>query len=555
MCASRWSNPLRHDIAGGLNPMDDAVLTDDPLGPSGVAPERAEAAESDGGATPSSKLNLAATLLAALVVPVLYLLYLAHFAVSAPFLDDWFSIPVVHAALHGHLSWSILWAQYNDSRIVVGRVVLVIFGFADHLDLRAVIFFDGGLLIAAYGIVLALYRRYIGKPLTPIPVVLIGVAWFSLVDVGNSLWAFQVSWYLVPFFLTVMLYALLMPRHHHRFWLVIGVLAALGASLSSIQGFILWPLGVICIFWREGVGRRKATEIATWIALGAMTTGIYSRGFNFQLGSCVNYGVYGRFFSSSLVLHHPLRAAHYFLVLIGNVVPGGPGGLVAPPQNLIHELIGAGVLAASLFIIVQSWRHRSSGEPLPLPLLLICFGLVNDVFIVLGRFLGWYFGTTSSIAGSLASRYVLPNVIILTGIVIYGLARVGRLRAAQALPPRAVWSTRIALVGLGVFFVVQVVAATGYGMTDGALNRESFVGSAKLIVDIDRYPAAARPCELSYVLARIWSPAGAAQVLDPKIKEAAEDHLTVFQPAQYRAYRALATPTIAAPCVPAAPAG
>ena len=114
--------------------------------------------------------------------------------------DDWSVVPLVHAALHGHLALSQLWHQYYESRLVVGNLIEILFGFTNQLDERAILFFGAAVFIASYLCLLALVRKYLPRRLTPIPVLVVGVVWFSVADVANALYAFQVTWYLTVFF-------------------------------------------------------------------------------------------------------------------------------------------------------------------------------------------------------------------------------------------------------------------------------------------------------------------------------------------------------------------
>ncbi len=524
--------------------MDHAVLAQERSDPDNGAFGRHD----DQGSGPLSWLaryNTVLTVIAACLTPVAYLVYLDRYAVNTFYLDDWFNVPVVHGALHGHLSMGLLWAQYNNSRIMLGRLVYILFAFADHLDLRAVVLFDGVMFIAAYGILLAVYRRYIGRSLTPIPVVVIGLMWFSLVDVGNSLWSFQVSWYLVPVFLVVMLYALLVPHNRINLWFVIAVAAAVGASLSYIQGFILWPLAVIGVFWLEGWTRRSRRKVAVVAVVAAVTAAIYVHGFSFGLSNCESFGIYGRYCSSNLALHHPLETLQYMVVLMGNVLPGGTGGLLGLPQNFTHELIGIVLLVVALFIVVQSWRHRATRDSVPLPLMLILFALVNDVFIAIGRYLLWDIARTSA----MSSRYSMPNLVLLTGIAIYALKRVpGAPKTSSGDTRRQTLAWAVPLV-LVCVLGVQVVGATRYGIIQGAQNRSFFLSQARVAANISRFPASTRPCELSFLLDGIWSPTQAVRVMDPKISDVTKDHLGQFALVPYGLYQDEPAPPLSGECV------
>jgi len=108
--------------------------------------------------------NTLLTLIAASIVPALYLGYVNHFAINALQGDDWNTVPGVNDAIHGHFSLGQLWTQYSETRIPLVRAVFDIWGVVDHLDTRPLILFNALLFIAAFGLVLALCRRYIERP-------------------------------------------------------------------------------------------------------------------------------------------------------------------------------------------------------------------------------------------------------------------------------------------------------------------------------------------------------------------------------------------------------
>ena len=127
------------------------------------------------------------TLAAACVAPILYLIFVDRYASNSFFGDDWSAAPLIHSALSGHLTMGLLWSQYHESRLFWQRIIDVLFGNMNRFDLRSVIFVSAAVLIAAYAVLLALFHRYLGSRLTPIPVLVIGAIWFSLADVENAL--------------------------------------------------------------------------------------------------------------------------------------------------------------------------------------------------------------------------------------------------------------------------------------------------------------------------------------------------------------------------------
>jgi hypothetical protein len=92
--------------------------------------------------------------------------------------------------------------------------------------------------------------------------------------------------------------------------------------------------------------------------------------------------------------------------------------------------------------------------------LIIAFSLLFDVTITMGR-------GGSGVAGAVnANRFVMANLILLTGIVVYGLARVPALPLPVTSGRSQSYGRYVALLGLAVFLVVQVTAATEFGFTN-----------------------------------------------------------------------------------------
>ena len=262
--------------------------------------------------------NRGLTIVSASLCPILYLLFVNRYSTNSFYNDDWSVVMLVHSALHGGLSLSQLWGQYNESRLLLGNMMVVLFAFIDRLDLRSIILFNAAVFIASYVILLALFRRYIGSYLTPIPTIVVGAIWFSVGDFQNSLWAFQMPWYLTVLFLFAMLFALLVPDDHRAFWVAIAVVAAMAGSISTVQGFLLWPLGVICILWNRPRARRALSETAAWCGALLVMLAVYLPGYNFNNNGCYPTS------SCTVVsaLHHPLAAIQTYFALIGSVIPG-----------------------------------------------------------------------------------------------------------------------------------------------------------------------------------------------------------------------------------------
>lgn len=407
-----------------------------------------------------NRRNTLLTIAAASAIPLLYLCFIDRYAVNSFYADDWSVVPVVHSTLHGHLSLSQLWGQHNESRLVIGTLIEVLFGFANKLDLRSVIFGSAVVFIATYAGLLVLVRRYFGKRLTPLTVLVIGATWFSVADVENSLWAFQLSWYLTVFFTVMMLCALLVPQTHRNLWYLIALVLALAASLSTIQGFICWPLGAVWMVWQPR-SRRTHVELAIWVSGAVATIVLYLRGYQSSQG---NTCIPAAQCTSSFELHHPLSILGFFFGLIGNVIPVINFGVenASNSRSVPIVLLGIAIFATSVFILFQSWRYRASRERIPLPTLLIIFALLFDITITVGR---GGLGPAGALGGN---RFVMANLVLITGIFIYGLARAPTLQPSVARSSMSIPGKYIAPLAMAAFLLIQVTVSTGFGLTNGA---------------------------------------------------------------------------------------
>jgi len=144
-------------------------------------------------------------LVAAAIVPAfVYLIWVAHYSVDVPTSDDWNMVPLASSAINHTVTLKQLWGQYGDTRLFVAKLIFATSGSHDHFNVKHLVLLGAGVYIAAFVLLLFAFRAYLRRPLTFIPVLALGVVWFSVADVENALWGFQLAWYLVVFFFVAM---------------------------------------------------------------------------------------------------------------------------------------------------------------------------------------------------------------------------------------------------------------------------------------------------------------------------------------------------------------
>ena len=73
-------------------------------------------------------LSRIALLAAGLAPPALYFLFVAHYGVNFIYWDEWAVVPLINAELHGSLTFTMLWAQHNENRMLLPNVLFVLSG-------------------------------------------------------------------------------------------------------------------------------------------------------------------------------------------------------------------------------------------------------------------------------------------------------------------------------------------------------------------------------------------------------------------------------------------
>jgi len=392
----------------------------EPVGPSG---------------RPARQISQLVALLILGGAPVLiYFWFILHFGVNVPFQDSWNgTIPAARAFANGTLTFALLWAPHNENRMLVPDLIQAVLAVATHMDEIVDMMVGAGLLVAAVGLLAWLAHRSLSLPwiwLIPFPWILL-----SLVQVENTLWAFQLAWMLI-LFLTATALTVIEVAPRSRSALAVAMGLGVLASFSSLQGLIIWPVGLV-----YGLSRGwSRSRWISWVCVGMVSTGAYA----WHIGAVQPPP------HPTYALTHPVLAVHYFVELVG-------GMFVAH-----HGLLGAATLVVLVAVALTSFRDPRWWARLRVPLALILSGLLFDALVTEGR-------APLGLLGATASRYTTYNLLLLAGIY---LAAVAAVRAIHASPDAAVQSATLKVRGLvlaATCLVVLVQLAWGfpYGLYQG----------------------------------------------------------------------------------------
>ena len=354
---------------------------------------------------------------ALLLVPVVaYFWLIHHYALNVIFYDQFSDVRVVaHPTLGG------LWAQHSDHRIFFPNLVVLLLAHTTHLNIVDEEFLSAAMLLGATALIaLAHHRR---SPSTPwfayVPLVLL---LFSFVQDGDTLWGFQLAWYLVLLALAGSIFLLDRPTLTGLVFGAAVIIAVIG-SFSSLQGLLIWPVGMLLNYQRR---RSRAFQLG-WIGSAVVTTAVYFYNFNFSKGGNP---------SGTFILSHLSSDLKVFFGAIGDIFGGQVidvyGARVPGAPNLgTGGTVGLGIIVfvfAVLTIVVFGAR-RDEATAGPVSVSLVVFGLLFAASVTTGRVQH----------GAEVSRYTTFDLLILAGcyLALLGKPPSERLRSRSWLRPAA----------------------------------------------------------------------------------------------------------------------
>jgi hypothetical protein len=402
-------------------------------------------------------------------LPVLaYLWLIEHYGVNVIEGDQWDDVTVIRAS-HVHLfSWGVMWAQHNENRIFFPNLLVVAMSRTTHFNILDEEYLSALMLIGAAMLILSAHkRRAPGIPwLYYVPAVFVI---FSFAQFGNTLWGFQMAWFLVLLAFAGTLF--LLDRLELNWISYSGAIAcAVVGSFSSLQGLLIWPVGIFLLYHR----RRSWPWAAGWIASGVASTILYF--YNFNQSTLGNGAV-----------KYPFASLKFFLFALGDVL-GFQIQYKKPPAGGI-VIFGAVVFGLALIAIIRFGIRRDQHGAGPIGVALILMGLLFAATVTEGRLIFGYWA-----AG--ASRYTTFDLLVPLGIYLTAISSPKREVAMATatgsaeesgtplpfspVPGRRDWLYRIGRPAFAVAVIAVIVVQIAFSVPNSIKGaRDNFVYQAK----------------------------------------------------------------------------
>jgi hypothetical protein len=309
----------------------------------------------------------------------------------------------------------------------------------------------------------------------------------DLVQIQNILWAFQLAWAVVVLCLMISLWGLELGQHR-RLPFFLAIVAGIVGSFSSLQGLLIWPVGLVYLLCLQPPPSRALT----WLGAGITTSVVYFW----------NLGPLSEDNSLRELIHHPILAAHFYLRLLGGFAPSHASD------------VGALLLVGSLGLGWLGWQWSSDWRVLRVPLGLWLTAVLFDLVVTEGRL---RFG----LSYALSSRYTTYNLLLFIGVYVGAVAVLmpghGWKQLATAVRSRPIAALAVGAVTIAVAFQLSS------SIPNGLLQGQSYRSSREVAVQLLRhYKTTPDSTYGEYIYAPDGGP---VKALAPIL---ARDHLSVF---------------------------
>jgi uncharacterized membrane protein HdeD (DUF308 family) len=427
---------------------------------------------------------------------VMYIVFLQHYSVNAMWQDQWDDVPVIRQSFGHFPDWSSLWLQHVDNRILFPNLIVIALAHTVHYNITIEEYVSALMLFASAALLIWSHKRR--SPQTPLlfycPVAFLTL---TLAQWQNTIWGFQMAWYVVLLSLALTI-ALLDRRAFTWPVFAVAIVVAVVGSYSSLQGLLIWPIGLVLLYQR----RRVFQAAVAWVAAAAATTALYFH--NFTSSKAFN--------PQDTVLKAPFDSVKFFVFALGDIV-GVQESKTQPPNGWVMAF-GVVLLVLAVLALLRWGLRRDEHSAAPIGVALILYGLLFDVLITQGRVFLFYFAASQS-------RYTTNDVLVIAGIYLTALDRspLDRRSDVRPLPRSAGMWTRLQQwfqrridqldrfpwrqVALAAI-VLQVVFSVSLSFSGARELRDHEVQAATVTRNIDREPDGVVQFDLYYVRKAKW---------------------------------------------------
>ena len=445
------------------------------------------------------------------LIPMIHVTHLVrHYGVEVPTLDDWEMAPLIVKAYTGQLKFADIFAQQQEARTVLPKLIFILSAARGHWDVRDLMMLSViSCWLTAAGIFVLVRRAGLGPAAVAICFWLIVLCIFS--PAQFELWIFASGFpsFLPALFLVVALVAPGTLRSTRAKFLTCAVLAA-ASSFTLANGLLAWGLTFPTLLLMQRSPRWRSW-LGLWLGACSICAVIYFWGYERP--------AYLPAFAPSV---SPFEYALFILEFLG-------GGLAYSFHD--HAAVAAffGALQLALYFLALVYTAQRIGDRAFLAKVVPWFALGlysigSACLAALGRI-----GYGASYA--LSSRYVTFSIYLTTAAIAL-VAIIGReIRASRTTNRSRVWPFVTSLILAITYLAPYKVSAANSLFFLRALSRKDRLARGGVF-----FSAA---LDTSDVIKKTAHPTNA----DPVVQNAtALDHLKLIRPPLLRTSHLSAIP-------------
>jgi hypothetical protein len=414
-------------------------------------------------ATTRSRVTACILIWLVALVPMLHLTYLVrHYSVEVPTLDDWEMAPLIVDAHTGHLKWASIFAQQQEARTVLPKLIFILFAADGHWDVRDQMMLSVGCCwLTAAGVFILLRRSGLRATAMAVPF------WLAVLTIFTpakfEIWIFASGF--PSFFLALFLVTALVVVGSDRLGagakFVLCALLATASSFSLANGLLAWALTFPALLFMQRP-RLWQRWLAGWLGLTGLCAAIYFWGYEKPAG---------------LTAFAPAVSWLDYLDFVLEFLGGGLAYAAKRSPDLAATIFGAAQLVA-LFLVAIFFGRRIGDRVLfarAVPWFALAYHSIGSAILAsLGR-VGY------GAPYALASRYVTFSVylaIALVGLIALIAHEIFRVSPSVKLRN---WTWAVCLVLVVAYLVPYKICASNSRFFFRALSAKDRLARAAVL--------------------------------------------------------------------------
>jgi hypothetical protein len=213
------------------------------------------------------------------LVPMIHLTYLVrHYGVEVPTLDDWEMAPLILKAHTGQLHFADIFAQQQEGRTILPKLIFVLSAAGGHWDVRDQMMISvASCWLSAAGLFLLLRRAGLGLVAVAICFWLMVLTIFSPAQVELWIFAFGFPSFLPALFLVAALVTVTSQISTGAKFIICAILAA-ASSFTLPHGLLAWGLMFPALLAASRVPRWR-WWLGLWVGVCALCSTFYFWGY------------------------------------------------------------------------------------------------------------------------------------------------------------------------------------------------------------------------------------------------------------------------------------